>query len=168
MLKNTSNHYRYIATLIGLIFPSILLHAQLPVKELLFKSHSFNHTLAFSSDNKFLVTNGKGWICPTDTFDIKVWDVDQETIVNTFIGHKCNISSVTFSPDNKLVISASTDGYVKWWNLKTNTLEKSLALKEKIISAVFTSQGKYLVLLSVKEVPVPNKSNSFIIQLERS
>lgn len=164
ILKYASNHCRFIATLISLIFSSILLHAQLPVKELRFKSHSFNHTFGFSSDNKFLVTNGKGWICPSDTFDIKVWDVDHETVVNTFIGHRCNISSVTFSPDNKLVISASTDGNIKWWNLKTNDLEKSLALKEKIISAVFTSQGKYLVLLSVKEVPVPNKSNSFRIE----
>ncbi|MFN0216592.1 MAG: WD40 repeat domain-containing protein [Saprospiraceae bacterium] len=64
-----------------------------------------------------------------------------------------SVQSVAFSPDGKLLASASEDGTVKLWQLPEATLVKTLAEHfDSIESVAFSSDGKMLVLASGDEL----------------
>jgi WD40 repeat protein len=52
---------------------------------------------------------------------IKLWKSDG-TPITTLIGHKGSVTSVSFSPDNKIIASASKDGKVILWSLDLDDL----------------------------------------------
>ena len=48
---------------------------------------------------------------------VKVWDSHAGTLVRSFRGHTGYIHDMAFSPDGRLLVSASHDGTAKVWDL---------------------------------------------------
>src|SRR4029450_2777300 len=57
---------------------------------------------------------------------IRIWDVSAQKELRTLSGHTANIESLAFSPDSRLLASASDDGATFLWD--ANTGEHVLAL----------------------------------------
>lgn len=101
-------------------------------------------TVAFSPDSKLIATgheNGK----------ISLWDPATGDLKKTLAGHikklasltgleemfDIGVTTLTFSPDGKLIASASEDETIKLWDTKTGDLQKTLECNpESIITAV--------------------------------
>ena len=73
-------------------------------------SESVN-SVSFSPDGQMIASGhgGKG--------DVRLWDVDTQTLIHTFTGHTSQVNSVIFSPDGKTLASSSSDGTILLWDL---------------------------------------------------
>ncbi|CAE7666324.1 RACK1 [Symbiodinium pilosum] len=50
---------------------------------------------------------------------VKLWDLDpddDDPLIRTFIGHKHQVNGVAWSPDHRIIITASCDRHLKLWN----------------------------------------------------
>jgi WD40 repeat protein len=70
--------------------------------------------------------DGKKLAVGLSSGDIKLFDTETLTLLNTLQGHFKPVLSVSFSQDNKYLVSGSSDQMIKLWNLKTQREIKSL------------------------------------------
>ena len=69
------------------------------------------NVLLFSPDGKILAC-GEGQ-------NVKLWDITTGELITTFRGHIGLVNYLAFSPDGSILASASEDGTVLYWNIKT-------------------------------------------------
>jgi WD40 repeat protein len=63
-----------------------------------------------------------------------------------FTGHRDDVTSVSFSPDGKHLLTASFDHDVAIWNTKTGALEKTLVGHVAVVrDAAFSPDGRWIV-----------------------
>ncbi|MGL6338588.1 MAG: AAA-like domain-containing protein, partial [Waterburya sp.] len=63
---------------------------------------------------------------------------------NTFSGHQDVVNSVSYSPDGKLIASASSDNTVKIWQADGKLLSTLKGHQDSVIDVAFSPQGKIL------------------------
>ena len=70
----------------------------------------------FSMCGKYFAA-GTWWRENTEKMVICLWEVETGRLVVTFRGHPTDVHALAFSPDNKLLASASYDGTILLWDL---------------------------------------------------
>jgi WD40 repeat protein len=60
---------------------------------------------------------------------VKLWDVKTGSCLRTLLGHTRWVWSVTFSSDDKTVVSCSEDETIKIWDVQTGECLKTLKSK---------------------------------------
>ncbi|MEL7500234.1 MAG: protein kinase [Planctomycetota bacterium] len=80
---------------------------------------------------------------------IHIWDTDQRKVIHEFEAHDDFVWDVSFSPDGKWLVSASSDGTAKVWSTVDWSLEATLEGHEAgLASARFSPDGAYLLTAS--------------------
>jgi WD40 repeat protein len=95
-------------------------------------------SMALSPDGKMIVSSH--W-----NNELKLWDVSNGQMLQTFTGHSSMIASTNFSSDGKMIVSASQDGIIKLWSLNGKEL-KQIQSKADIGQVIFSSDGKNLII----------------------
>jgi WD40 repeat protein len=98
----------------------------------------------FSSDgNLFAGTDSHG--------NVSVWNVSTHKLFKQFLsGHTDLITSMAFSPDNKLLLTGSSDKTARLWDLSTGQLLRILSGHTAALTSVaFTPDGKKIVTTSL-------------------
>jgi WD40 repeat protein len=91
--------------------------------------------LAFSPNGKILaVAHGAGGCGGSIDNTVRLWSVSTGQEYQTLEGHQAAVNGLAFSPDGKLLVSASTDGIIRVWDLATGTLSKSFHAGGKSLS----------------------------------
>src|SRR6185503_4440732 len=96
---------------------------------------------AFSADNKTIAL--------TQDNTVKIWDLAAHSVVANLEGHSHRLRSVAFSPDSKILASASDDNSVKLWD--TGTYKEVTTLSGHsgpVLSVIFSPDGKLLASAS--------------------
>lgn len=118
-------------------------------------SLNFVHTTSCTSDGKYIVSSNYN---PFSEPIIEIWSVETKECIRIFkirydsdstsIGFPY-ITSVLFSPDDKYLLSASSDKIIRLWNIATGDIVKTFdGHSDYISSVVFSPNGKYIVSAS--------------------
>jgi WD40 repeat protein len=79
-------------------------------------------SIAFSPDGKLIAVSETGFDTKLNKYAFNrtnVWNVTTGEKIFTVEGHKSDIDAVVFTPDGRFVVSGSTDGNIKFWDVKT-------------------------------------------------
>ncbi|MBW4508037.1 MAG: PD40 domain-containing protein [Scytonematopsis contorta HA4267-MV1] len=87
----------------------------------------------FSPDGKMLVTLNKN--------TIKIWDADGKNIITKITDGKNSFADVSFSPDSKILVTASNEGKIKLWSIDGRLLR---TFNEQSLKIAFSFDGKML------------------------
>jgi uncharacterized protein (TIGR03067 family) len=126
-------------------------------------------SLAFSPDGKTLASAGGGQLAGPDggpRGEVKLWDVTTGTVLRTIAVENGIVFSATFSPDGKLLATASgpgsaipeVPGEVRLWGPTTGELIYKLkGHTGGVYSVAFSPDGKVLASGSMPPLPAPHK-----------
>ena len=73
--------------------------------------------------------------------NILLWDVSEAEVIRTFRGHEAQINSVKFNEECSVAVSASLDGTVRCWDIKSRAREPIQIMddaKDSVTSLVVT------------------------------
>jgi WD40 repeat protein len=80
----------------------------------------------------------------------RLWDVKTRKEIRRFTGHTDLINSVSFSPDDRLLVSASSDRTVRWWDISTGlAVRRFPEHHEKVYCATFSPDSKWVASAGV-------------------
>jgi WD40 repeat protein len=87
---------------------------------------------SLSPDNKTIATASS-----STQKRIKIWSLDGK-LLNTFLSrHSDVVNDLSFSPNGKMIASASADKTIKLWNIKNNKLLKTIKESDQLSSLLF-------------------------------
>ena len=79
------------------------------------------YAAVFSSCGNYFAGGG-WWKEGTVKMPICLWEVETRKHIVTFLGHPTDVQALAFSPDNKLLASASYDGSILLWDVTPYTI----------------------------------------------
>jgi WD40 repeat protein/uncharacterized caspase-like protein len=118
--------------------------------------------VAFSPDSRFILTGSGATPGETDLFDFSgergnysafLWDVSAGKAIQRFPGHPSAVSSVAFSPDSRVIATASGDTIVLWDPASGKELRRFRSSTGAVSSVAFSPDG-CCVLANTGNTPV--------------
>ncbi len=109
-----------------------------------FKGLQDSATCVFSADSRLLAIGGKGKL-------VRVWDLRRKKLIHRLSGHEGSVDAIAFSPDSKLLATAShdrdgrrrVDTTVRLWNVTDGQLATRLpGLSRDLTALGFTPDGR--------------------------
>ena len=70
-----------------------------------------------TSTDVICLSNSKGILAICENKKIRFWDIQKQCFSNITIDHSLEITKCVFSNDDKVMVTASTDGYLECWDL---------------------------------------------------
>ena len=75
---------------------------------------------------------------------LQMWETDTKREVRNFIGHTDIVSSVHLSPDQKILLSSSSDGSVRLWDISSGLMTKKFKGRGAVHDAIFSADGRLI------------------------
>jgi WD40 repeat protein len=108
-------------------------------------SRTIGHDVAaasFSADGGRLVTAGGSDADPV----ARIWDVRSGRPLRTLVGHRVRLTSASFSPDGRYVVTTSYDHEARVWDARTGRPLRTLSGPFAVVNdAAFSSDGRWVV-----------------------
>jgi len=109
--------------------------------------------VAFSPNGKTAVSGGRDDYsftldenAPDPDFSLKLWDVKSGEEIRSFSGHQDTVSTISFSPDGKKILSGGNDYSIRIWNVTSgkeiHPRKSHFSYLEKL---AFTAKGRKLI-----------------------
>ncbi|EQC27067.1 hypothetical protein SDRG_15077 [Saprolegnia diclina VS20] len=101
--------------------------------------------LALHKDNNLIVA-------ACDDFVLRVIDIQTRKLVRRFHGHTHWITDVCFSPDARWLLSSSSDGSVRVWDLPTGKCIDFIKFKHAVTSVTMSPTGEFIATTHVGQL----------------
>ena len=109
----------------------------------LYEGPSCIYSVCISQDNKLIISTGTS---NNNIYEIRIHDVDTNTIIHKLIGHQDYILCARISADGKRIVSASRDTSIKIWNVETGELINTLRAHTNYVRFVSISSDDKLIV----------------------
>jgi WD40 repeat protein len=109
---------------------------------LLQRQGNWIYDLEFSPDGRWLAT-------AEGDRTIKLWDLETETLAQTFEGHAGRVIAIAFSPDGRRLASSDEEGDVRLWEVAGGrSLFSVQGGSGAVVDLLFSPDGRWLATLS--------------------
>jgi WD40 repeat protein len=115
------------------------------------QQESWVNYLTFSADDRLLASgSGKNDVLglPPDDCSVHIWDTSTWTELACLNGHLAAVHDLKFTPDNRLLISASSDHTARVWNVLTGELIASLQHPASLGCLAVSANGRWLATVA--------------------
>lgn len=117
------------------------------------KLSAYVNAIAFSSDNKFIAIGTVDTVNLNQTGEeritAQVWEVTSGKLISS-LNRGNSVNALSFSPDGKLVVTASADGTAQVWETESGEpVGQLLKHKGAILDVAFSPDGKYVATASL-------------------
>ncbi|KAH8158537.1 hypothetical protein CIB48_g9706 [Xylaria polymorpha] len=115
-------------------------------------------SVCFSPDGKYLATGAEDKL-------IRVWDIANRTIRNTFAGHEQDIYSLDFARDGRTIASGSGDRTVRLWDIESSSNILTLTIEDGVTTVAISPDTKYVAAGSLdKSVRVWDIHQGYLLE----
>ncbi|KAJ9150803.1 Transcriptional repressor tup1 [Pleurostoma richardsiae] len=115
-------------------------------------------SVCFSPDGKYLATGAEDKL-------IRVWDIQNRTIRNTFAGHEQDIYSLDFARDGRTIASGSGDRTVRLWDIEASANILTLTIEDGVTTVAISPDTKYVAAGSLdKSVRVWDIAHGYLVE----
>ncbi|MBW8011773.1 MAG: protein kinase [Chloroflexi bacterium] len=115
------------------------------------------NTLSWSPNGTYLAS--AGWT-------VIVWNIENRRFANNFGGHTNQINSLAWSPDETIIVSASSDGTMRFWDLAANSLIMPLeGQTEPIFASAWSPNGELIAHSNSSEIYVRDAETGQVQQI---
>ncbi|KAK0748823.1 WD40-repeat-containing domain protein [Apiosordaria backusii] len=115
-------------------------------------------SVCFSPDGQYLATGAEDKL-------IRVWDIKNRQIRNTFSGHEQDIYSLDFARDGRTIASGSGDRTVRLWDIETGMNTATLTIEDGVTTVAISPDAKYVAAGSLdKSVRVWDCKTGFLLE----
>jgi WD40 repeat protein len=103
-------------------------------------------SVALSPDGRYALSGG-GTFAHNEQADnsCRLWDVTSGVEVACLTGHDDIVSAVAFCTDGKTALSASWDGTIRFWDLKTVKALRQLKMSDAVNCLAISPDGKFIL-----------------------
>ncbi|KAI1268657.1 WD40-repeat-containing domain protein [Xylariaceae sp. FL1019] len=115
-------------------------------------------SVCFSPDGKYLATGAEDKL-------IRVWDIANRTIRNTFAGHEQDIYSLDFARDGRTIASGSGDRTVRLWDIENSSNILTLTIEDGVTTVAISPDTKFVAAGSLdKSVRVWDIMQGYLLE----
>ena len=98
-------------------------------------------TVAYSPDGSLIAAGSADWT-------IRVWRVQDRSLVYQLAGHTQPIKTITFSPDGRFLASGGDDKVMRLWRMEDGSLAYFVEQGEPVTALAYSFDGKTLAVAS--------------------
>lgn len=118
--------------------------------------------LSISSDGKLAVSSHQDG-------NIRVWDINSGTVMQTLVGHSGAVTDVVMTSDGNIAVSSSKDYTLKVWALKhQKKAHEPSTHNSKITALSFSPNGDFLISASRDKIVVWNPASGTVLRVIES
>ena len=121
------------------------LHSGQEVREFKADSYGYGYSVCLSPTGKYIASGNNLTSFRDNIIGVKLWNTQTAKEIRTLKGHKDNITSLSFSPDEKYVVSGCWDGKIKLWNTQTGQEIRTFEHQSRVTSVNFSPDGKFIM-----------------------
>ncbi|GCE28747.1 hypothetical protein KDA_42310 [Dictyobacter alpinus] len=117
--------------------------------------------IAWSADSQLIALGY--WDNANETPTVWIWNVVSDKYPSNFYGHTDTISAVAWSPDNKLIATASNDLSVRIWNAKTGVSNFRINCDKNTDAIAWSPDSKHIAYLQQNSVLILDASTGIAV-----